>query len=104
IYIYIIYFLRKIFSSLKTGVFFKKCNGEFIKKIAYAVLILSILPEFISYLLGSHIAKTIELKDVILHAEFELDFRSVFLGFLIFAMAKAFIRGAEIKEENELTI
>ena len=104
IYIFIIYCLRKIFSSLKTGVFFIKNNGEYIKKIAYAVLVLAFVPELVNYLVESYITNNIELANVVLHAEYNLDFRSIFLGFLIFAMAKAFIRGTEIKEEHELTV
>jgi len=104
IYIYIIYLLRKIFSSLKTGVFFNRSNGEYIKKIAYTILVLALLPELVSYLIESHITNNIELANVVIRAKFNLDFRTIFLGFLIFAMAKAFIRGAEIKEEHELTV
>ncbi len=104
IYIYIIYLLRKIFSSLKTGVFFNRSNGEYIKKIAYTILILAFLPELVSYLIESHITNNIELANIVIRAKFNLDFRTIFLGFLIFAMAKAFIRGAEIKEEHELTV
>ena len=104
IYIYIIYFLRKIFSSLKTGVFFNRSNGEYIKKIAYTVLVLAFIPEFVSYLIESHITNNIELANLVIHAKFDFDFRTIFFGFLIFVVAKAFIRGTEIKEEHELTI
>ncbi|MCK5169571.1 MAG: DUF2975 domain-containing protein [Bacteroidales bacterium] len=104
IYIYIIYLLRKIFSSLKTGVFFNRSNGEYIKKIAYTILVLALLPELVSYLIESHVTNNIELANVVIRAKFNLDFRTIFLGLLIFAMAKAFIRGAEIKEEHELTV
>ena len=104
IYIYIIYFLRKIFSSLKTGIFFNRSNGVFIKKIAYAVLVLAFLPELVNFLIESHITNNIELANVVIHTKLNLDFRTIFLGLLIFAMAKAFIRGAEIKEEHELTV
>ena len=104
IYIYIIYFLRKIFSNLKAGVFFNKSNGEYIKKIAYTILILAIVPEIMSYIIESNVTHNIELANVVIRAKFNLDFRTIFLGLLIFAMAKAFIRGTELKEENDLTV
>lgn len=104
IYILVIYYLRKIFASLKTGVFFIRSNGIYIKKIAYAVLVLSFLPELYYYLIASHISKNIELSNVVLNADFNLDFRTIFLGLLIFIISKAFIRGAELKEEVDLTV
>ncbi len=67
-------------------------------------MVLAFLPELVCYIIESHITNNIELANIVIRAKFNLDFRTIFLGFLIFAMAKAFIKGAEIKEEHELTV
>ncbi len=104
LYILIIYLLQKIFLSLKTGVFFVKENGVYIKKIAYAVLGIALLPDLINYFINLHITETLEIDGIILKARFNFDLRTTFLALIIFVIAKVFIKGAELKEEHDLTI
>lgn len=103
-YIFIIYLLRKIFFSLKTGEFFVKQNGVYIKKIAYAVLGLSLIPAFLIYLLNIYIKQTLNIEGIIFKAQFEFDYGTVFLALLIFVIAEVFIRGTQLKEDQDLTI
>ena len=103
-YIFIIYLLRKIFFSLKTGEFFVKQNGIYIKKIAYAVLGLTLIPAFLNYLINIYIKKTLIIEGIIFKAQFEFDYGTVFLALLIFVIAQVFIRGTELKEDQDLTI
>ena len=103
-YIFIIYLLRKIFFSLKTGEFFVKQNGIYIKKIAYAVLGLSLIPAFLIYLLNIYIKQTLNIEGIIFKAQFEFDYGTVFLALLIFVIAEVFIRGTQLKEDQDLTI
>lgn len=104
LYILIIYFLQKIFSSFKMGVFFIKQNGIYVKKIAYGILAIALIPEIINYFVNIHISETIIIEGVLFKARLGFDFRTVFLALLIFVIAKAFIRGAELKEDHDLTI
>jgi len=104
LYIFIIFLLRKIFSSLKTGEFFVKQNGIYIKKIAYAVLGLTLIPAFLNYFINIYIKKTLNIEGIIFKAQFEFDYGTVFLALLIFVLAQVFIRGTELKEDQDLTI
>lgn len=103
-YIFIIYLLRKIFFSLKTGEFFVKQNGIYIKKIAYAVLGLTLIPAFLNYLINIWVKQTLTIEGIIFKAQFEFDYGTVFLALLIFVIAEVFIRGTELKEDQDLTI
>ena len=103
-YIFIIFLLRKIFSSLKTGEFFVKQNGIYIKKIAYAVLGLTLIPSFLIYLIDIYVKKSLNIEGIIFKAQFEFDYGTVFLALLIFVIAEVFIRGTELKEDQDLTI
>ncbi|MEN8120705.1 MAG: DUF2975 domain-containing protein [Bacteroidota bacterium] len=104
LYIFIIYSLQKIFTSLKTGIFFVKLNGIYIKQMAYAVLGIALLPKLIDYFINIHIAKTLDISGVMFKARFDFDYRTIFLALLIFVIAKVFIRGTELKEDHDLTI
>ena len=103
-YIFIIFLLRKIFSSLKTGEFFVKQNGIYIKKIAYAVLGLTLIPAFLNYLINIYVKKSLNIEGIIFKAQFEFDYGTIFLALLIFVIAQVFIRGTELKEDQDLTI
>jgi len=104
LFIFIIYLLQKIFAGLKTGVFFVKQNGVYIKKIAYAVLGIALLPKIIDYFVNYYIAQTLDIAGIIFKARFDFDYRTTSLALLIFVIAKVFIRGTELKEDLDLTI
>lgn len=104
LYIFIIYLLQKIFSGLKTGVFFVKQNGIYIKRIAYSVLGIALLPDLIFYFINLHITETLNIEGIVFKARFDFDYRTTFLALLIFVIAKVFIRGTELKEDHDLTI
>ncbi len=104
IYLMIIHFLRKIFKSLTENKYFVSSNGIYIKKIALSIIFLAIVPEVIYYLTDRWIISTIELKDVIFKNEFNFEYQTILLGLLVFVISIVFLRGIELKEDQELTI
>ena len=104
IYLMIIHFLRKIFKSLTENKYFVSSNGKYIKKIAISIIFLAIVPEVIYYLTDRWIISTIELKDVIFKNEFNFEYQTILLGLLVFVISIVFLRGIELKEDQELTI
>ena len=104
LYIFIIYLLQKIFSSLKTGIFFVKQNGIYIKRIAFSVLGIALLPNLFFYIINLQIIETLDIEGIVLKARFNFDYRTTFLALLIFVIAKVFIRGTELKKDHDLTI
>ncbi len=104
LFIFIIYLLQKIFRSLKIGTFFVKQNGIYIKRIAYAVLGIALLPKLIDYFINVYITKNIDIDGIIFKAWFDFDYRTTSLALFVFVIAKVFIRGAELKEDLDLTI
>lgn len=104
LYLFIIYRLKNIFKALKLDNFFIRQNGIYMKHIAYAVLGIALLPSLIDYTINLKVLESIHIKGIVFKAGFHFDFRTLFLAILIFVIAQGFIRGAEIKEENDLTI
>ena len=103
-YIFIIYLLQQLFAGLEKGLFFIRENGIYMKKIAYAVLVLALLPDMISYLINLYFASILDINGITFKARYSFDIKTMFLALLIFVIAQVFIKGAEIKEENDLTI
>jgi len=104
IYLMIINFLRKIFKNLTDNKYFVSANGLYIKKIAVSIILLSIVPEVIYYITDKWIISTIELKNVIFKNEFNFEYQTILLGLLVFVISIVFLRGIELKEDQELTI
>ncbi|OQY02837.1 MAG: hypothetical protein B6I20_06350 [Bacteroidetes bacterium 4572_117] len=104
LFIFVIFLLQKIFSGLKTGSFFVKQNGVYIRKIAYAVLGIALLPKIIDYVTNIYITNNLDIDGIVLKARFDFDYRTTSLALLIFVIAKVFIKGAELREDHDLTI
>lgn len=104
IYLMIIYFLRKIFKNLTENKYFVAANGMYIKKIALSIIFLAIVPEIIYYLTDKWIINTIEFNSVIFKNEFNFEYQTILLGLLVFVISIVFLRGIELKEDQDLTI
>ena len=104
IYLIIIYFARKIFENLTDNKYFVAVNGMYIKKIAYSIILLSFVPGTIHYLTDLWVVRTIQQKDIIMKVGFSVDFQTILLGLLVFVISIIFLRGVELKEDQELTI
>jgi len=103
-YIYIFYMLIKIFSGLKVGDFFAQKNGLLIRKIAFTIIGITAFTELTSYLISVHIVNTYEIAGIQLQSNTDVDFRILFFGLMLLVISTIFIRGAKLKEEQELTI
>ena len=65
---------------------------------------IALLPDLINYLINVYVTNTLVINGIIFKARFDFDLRTTFLALLIFVIAKVFIRGAELKEDHDLTI
>ena len=104
IYLLIIYFLRKIFKNLTENKYFVAINGLYIKRIALSIMLLAIVPEIIHYLTDKWVIGTIKLNDVVIKNDFNFQYETILLGLLVFVISIIFLRGIELKEDQELTI
>ena len=51
-----------------------------------------------------YIEKTLQLDGIIFKSRLDIDFHTILLGLIIYAISQVFIKGNELREENELTI
>jgi len=104
LYLLILYLIRKIFKNLTSNQFFIAENGVLIRKIGFAIITLAILPEIIHYITDAMVANSIQIQGIVLKNEFDLDLQTILLGLLIFVISIVFLRGIELKKDQELTI
>jgi hypothetical protein len=100
----IIYFLRKIFKNLTDNQYFVAINGLYIKRIAMSIMLLAFVPGIIHYLTDKWIIGTIKLNNVVIKNDFNFQYETILLGLLVFVISIIFLRGIELKEDQELTI
>ena len=103
-YLLILYFLKNIFKNLTTNQFFIHENGILIKKIGFSIIALAIIPDIIHYFTDIMISKTIQIENVVIKNEFHIDIQTILLGILIFVISIVFLRGIELRKDQELTI
>ncbi len=104
LYLLILYFLKKIFNNLTDNDYFIPENGILLRKIGFTIIALALLPEIIHYFTDLQVAKYISIENVILKTEFNLDVQTLLLGILVFVISLVFLRGIELKKDQELTI
>ncbi|NOZ45195.1 MAG: DUF2975 domain-containing protein [Chlorobi bacterium] len=104
VYLIIIYWLKKIFGNLKLGNFFIRENGIYITKIALSVISITTLIDIFSFFLSKYLSGFLHIPNVIFKSDIYFHFNTIFLGFLILAIAQIFMKGSEMKKEQELTI
>lgn len=101
---FIIYLLRKIFTNLKKGDFFVRKNGVMLRKIAISILGVSLFLNAFQYAISSYIYNTLSLENIELKRTANLDTRTLLFGIMLFVVSMIFIKGAELQEEQDLTI
>lgn len=101
----IIYQLRKLFYTIRSGDPFSRENSRRIQIIGIAVIASSVLSALLSFLIGSYLATLIDLPGLDLMAHIRLqDFGGVFVGIIILILAEVFQHGARLQEESNLTV
>lgn len=101
---YIILMLQKMFVDLKLGKFFIKSNGIIIKKVAYAIIAMTLFLSFYNFIINSYIFRHLTVENIIFKKDIDFDFKTLLFGLMLFIIAKSFIRGTAIKSEHDLTI
>lgn len=104
LYLIILYFLRKIFKNLTSNQFFIPENGVLLRKIGFTIITLAILPSIIHFITDAIVLNSLQIEGVSLKNEFDFDLQTILLGILVFVISIVFLRGIELKKDQELTI
>lgn len=101
----IIFHLKKIFTTIAGGNPFSMENSKRIRIIGWTVIAASVLKALLSFFLGLYFSTLVNLPGLVLTANLRLtDFGGVFVGIIILILAEVFQHGAQLQEENNLTV
>jgi len=104
LYLLILFFIRRIFKNLTDNKYFILENGILIRKIGFTIIALAILPAAIHYITDAMVTSSIQIEGVVLKNDFDFDFQTILLGVLVYVISIVFLRGIELKKDQELTI
>ena len=104
VFIYIVYLLKRIFRNLRAGNFFIRENGVFITKIGLSIILITFFIDVFNYFVSNYVSKTLAISNIEFKPFINFHFNLIFLGLLILAIAQIFIKGTEMKIEQDLTI
>jgi hypothetical protein len=104
VYIYIVYLLMGIIENLKRDDFFVRENGVFIRKIGFSIIAITIFTDLFNFIISKIVSNELIIANIEFKPYVNFHLNTVFLGVLILAIAQIFIKGAEMKTEQDLTI
>ena len=102
--LYIMLLFRKFIKNVKNGLTFNISNIKILKKISYSIVFFWIFTEIYMHLYYYYIATRVEFENVKISTDINNYSGILFLALAIWILAHIFIKGLEIKEENDLTI
>lgn len=100
----VIHNLRRVFSSLVEETPFLADNVRRVRIIGAAVIAGTVFNGILHTIIGAYLSNAIQLPGLELQANVSLNFTSIFLGAVILILAEVFRLGAEMQEEQDLTV
>lgn len=100
----IIYQLKKIFATLAAGSPFILENAKRIQQIAVLIFSGAIFQLFAAQLMGRVFVGSVFVEGVTFIVDAKPNLGALFLGLVILVLAEVFRQGAQLKEEQDLTI
>lgn len=102
--LYVVRLLRQIFATLVEDRPFLAENAGRVRRIGVAILVLAFVQWVGELLSGTYIARHVHLEGVSFMVRLNPDLTMIFFGFLVLILAEVFRRGAQLQEDNDLTV
>lgn len=95
---------KMFITNIKNGLIFESENINNLKHIAYGILILWLLIKVYSVILYFTVVKYIKFDTIHMNLKISDDANMLFGALLLWVLAHIFMKGVEMKQEQELTI
>jgi len=102
--IWILLLLRQLVRSVKKGDPFNMKNGNRLRWIGFSILIIGIFDFFHDILLNIFITPRLSFESIIPKSTIHFNLSLLLVAMIIIVIGEAFRIGAEMKEEQELTV
>lgn len=101
---YVVRLLRQIFRTLVEDHPFLAENASRVQRIGVALLVLTLVQWVGGILAGSYIAGNVQLPGVTMMVRLNPDLTMACFGILVLILAEVFRRGAQLQEDQDLTV
>ena len=102
--VWILLLLRQLVRSVKKGDPFNMKNGNRLRWIGFSILIIGIFDFFHDILLNIFITPRLSFESIIPKSTIHFNLSLLLVAMIIIVIGEAFRIGAEMKEEQELTV
>ena len=102
--VYATLIIRKVIVSLRQGDPFTRENGRHLRRIALVIIAIAAVKSFNHSLGHWLVLKELSFGEIWIKRTLDIDLSIVFLGLLILLIAEIFYTGAEMSDEQKLTI
>lgn len=102
--LWVFYSLRKIIQSVKEGNPFSVHNGRRLRVIAFSMIGIEVIGAFADLIKMLYLVPKLSFETVKIHSIIHISPHVIIAGLVILVIAEAFRIGAEMKDEQELTI
>ncbi len=100
----VVYQLRKIFRTLAAGDPFVRENASRIRFIGLVIVCMELFETLLVLGFSYYLRTVLDISSISLQSDFRLSPEILFLGFVFVVIAEVFRRGAEMREEQALTV
>lgn len=102
--LYISFTFKKFIKNIYLGIYFEVKNISLLKRISYAVIIGWVYSVSYSYFQYFYIMKNINFETIKINGEVKTYPMVLFAALFLWVLSHIFIKGAELQQDNKLTI
>jgi hypothetical protein len=103
-WLFILHQLRRLLAALRAGETFARENERRLRRIGLAVIAFELSRSLVVWGGGLYLEHALVARGVILRSHFAIDVPLILAGVVLLALAAAFRVGAELAEEQALTV
>ena len=102
--LWIVYSLRKIVQSVRQKNPFTSTNGKRLRIIAFSMVGIELIRGLADLTKMLYLEPRLHFETILIHSDISISLHVIIAGLVILVIAEAFRIGAEITEEQELTV
>jgi len=104
VFLVVVFLLRSVFRTVSAGEPFTPPNAGRIRMIGLVLLATYIIDPCIQFGVSSHVVRTYAVTGLAFRTEFPLNVSLIFIGLAVIVLGEIFRMGAELREDQALTI
>jgi hypothetical protein len=100
----VVFLLRAVFRTVTAGEPFSPRNAGRIRTVGIVLIVMNVVEALIRFGVSSHIVRSYEATGLVFGREFPIDIPLLFVGLSVIVLGSIFKVGADLREDQALTI